>query len=461
MQKSAAPTVASTYTFSSQPKPVNARRARYREPGELDTTMYRDPKETNISWDKRVHRGNTYSMYTQNAIKDAIEEAQQAGMMKPAPRRKQQRQTEASPFDTAMPEVERIPVDLTSNLVAKEQIIDMATLETQTDEFLPQPPPNQYEPQRVGIDVSTQVEDGELFNFDEEVEPILDVIVNKTLEQSVMEVEEEFELESMLEFKTEWYQRQEELAQDWHQQIEAEQALWQKKCELMKVKREEKKREALVLLKIQAIAAAKEHLRNVVPNAFSQLQEVSFPDKRGMAIDRLFFPNLMDQVRKDITSRAESEQRISSIVSRCVQDQAEQQRAAVQALKEKRLAVARRRLEDAQIRQGTIRINVDDGQGNKVPVGPIQVSSEETIETVQDHIFEWLQAHEPRLATSWSFGVILCINGEPCQSTAEIFEAKAGMISMVPKPEPPREEPEEGAEAEGLEDGADGEGEAT
>ena len=28
-------------------------------------------KETCISWDKRVHRGNTYSMYTQNAIKEA------------------------------------------------------------------------------------------------------------------------------------------------------------------------------------------------------------------------------------------------------------------------------------------------------------------------------------------------------------------------------------------------------
>ena len=27
-------------------------------------------KETCISWDKRVHRGNTYSMYTQNAIKE-------------------------------------------------------------------------------------------------------------------------------------------------------------------------------------------------------------------------------------------------------------------------------------------------------------------------------------------------------------------------------------------------------
>jgi radial spoke head protein 3 len=42
--------------------------------------------------------------------------------------------------------------------------------------------------------VSTQIESGELFDFDLEVQPILDVIVGKTLEQALMEVCEEEEL---------------------------------------------------------------------------------------------------------------------------------------------------------------------------------------------------------------------------------------------------------------------------
>ena len=36
---------------------------------------------------------------------------------------------------------------------------------------------------KTGVDAATQVEDGELFDFDAEVEPILEVLVGKTLEQ--------------------------------------------------------------------------------------------------------------------------------------------------------------------------------------------------------------------------------------------------------------------------------------
>lgn len=49
--------------------------------------------------------------------------------------------------------------------------------------------------QKSGLDVSTQIYDGDLFDFDMEVIPILEVLVGKTLEQALMEVQEEDELE--------------------------------------------------------------------------------------------------------------------------------------------------------------------------------------------------------------------------------------------------------------------------
>lgn len=49
--------------------------------------------------------------------------------------------------------------------------------------------------------VETQIEDGELFDFDIEVDPILDVIVGKTLEEARMEVIESDELEIMRKHK--------------------------------------------------------------------------------------------------------------------------------------------------------------------------------------------------------------------------------------------------------------------
>jgi hypothetical protein len=45
--------------------------------------------------------------------------------------------------------------------------------------------------------VETQIWEGDLFDFDYEVEPILSVLIAKTLEQGLMEVLEEEELANM------------------------------------------------------------------------------------------------------------------------------------------------------------------------------------------------------------------------------------------------------------------------
>merc|ERR1719155_224212 len=66
--------------------------------------------------------------------------------------------------------------------------------ETQTDFLLDRPPSPLFMPAKIGIDIDTQIFEGDLFDFDVEVEPVLEVLVGKTLEQSMMEVLEEEEL---------------------------------------------------------------------------------------------------------------------------------------------------------------------------------------------------------------------------------------------------------------------------
>merc|ERR1719284_1892505 len=118
-------TAATTYSFSSQPKAVTAGRKKFRDPGEEDTSMYRDLKETCITWDKRVHRGNTYGMYTQKAIKDALQEV--------SPKLRTRRRPREPPlFDMPLPEKERVPVDLTAPLVAPDVVVEVDTAEAQT-----------------------------------------------------------------------------------------------------------------------------------------------------------------------------------------------------------------------------------------------------------------------------------------------------------------------------------------
>ncbi len=65
---------------------------------------------------------------------------------------------------------------------------------TQTDAFLNRAPSPLFVPQKSGLDVSTQIYQGDLFDFDLEVTPILELIVGKTLEQALLEVQEEEEL---------------------------------------------------------------------------------------------------------------------------------------------------------------------------------------------------------------------------------------------------------------------------
>lgn len=69
--------------------------------------------------------------------------------------------------------------------------------EVQTEFNIEKPPIRHYLPEKTGQSIETQIWDGELFDFDYEVEPILQVLLGKTIEQSRMEVLEEEELKVM------------------------------------------------------------------------------------------------------------------------------------------------------------------------------------------------------------------------------------------------------------------------
>jgi hypothetical protein len=445
-------TAATTYSFSSQPKAVTAGRKKFRDPGEEDTSMYRDLKETCITWDKRVHRGNTYSIYKQNEIKEALQESVQTT----ARVRRRRPVKEPSVFDMPLPEPERKPVDLSKHLIATEEKVATDAVECQTDKFLPEPPPEQYQPQKTGIDKYTQVEDGELFDFDREVDPILDVLVNKTLEQSIMEVEEEHEMEDMKEFKSSWYKRQEMMMKDWENQVDEERERYRRTQVLMDKQREQKCREAKVLLKIQAIALANRHHDQLVPDAVEDLRPVAFYDMKGMAIDRIFLPQLLGQARKEVQSMKETQRSIDESVKDSIRKQQNFSAEAFAKQRERTKELEQQRLEELQLRQGKMRIVVDDGSGGKVAVGPIQVSSNEGIEEVLHRVEAWMSENEPKVASAFPWGVILCIDGVPIEATKEIFEAKAGQLSMVPKPEP-LPDPEEGEAEEGEGEGDEAE----
>jgi hypothetical protein len=62
-------------------------------------------------------------------------------------------------------------------------------------------------PKKTGIDKITQIEDYDLFNYDVEVQPILNVLLSKSIDQACLEVEEQFELDEIRKFKYDYLKR--------------------------------------------------------------------------------------------------------------------------------------------------------------------------------------------------------------------------------------------------------------
>lgn len=69
----------------------------------------------------------------------------------------------------------------------------------QTDLFLSRPLTPPYVMAKVGIDASTEIVDGDLFDFDVEVQPILETLIGRTLQQALTEVIHEEEIAELRE----------------------------------------------------------------------------------------------------------------------------------------------------------------------------------------------------------------------------------------------------------------------
>jgi hypothetical protein len=168
--------------------------------------------------------------------------------------------------------------------------------ETQTDAYMDRPPLPLFIPTKTGLDKATQVED-DLFDFDLEVEPILEVLVGKTLEQSMQEVLEEEELAAIRRRQEDFEQaRNAELAEV--QRLEAEaRRKFEEKQRRVTQESERIVKEKDVEEKVAARAFAKEYLTDLHENVFGGLvDDGTFYDPLVKEVEDVFMPWVTDQV---------------------------------------------------------------------------------------------------------------------------------------------------------------------
>lgn len=307
-----------TYAFTSQPRAVQPQRKKYRDPNSENGSTF-----GNIMFDVRVVRGNTYRKQVPAVAPDPIEvqKQQEAIRRKVAARRA----LEASRLRSPEPVSGRAHIEIQTEQYLEElasHVIEQ-DVEVQTDPFLDRPPSPLYIPAKTGIDNATQIEAGDLFNFDLEVRPILEVLVGKTIEQALMEVMEEEELQRLRDHQQEYEelhhaemvetQRMEEQAA--RRRAEKQRRL-QQQAEVAQNKKETQE-------KIAARAFAQAFMADLIPNVYGSLaQDGFFFNAQQQEVELHVMPWLMDGVSRRLEAYARAQSILDGIILRVVKKRA-------------------------------------------------------------------------------------------------------------------------------------------
>jgi len=253
-------------------------------------------------FDRRVVRGNTYAAQILPAETWGDPSPQRP--KKKAPRRARRPRT-PDPVEGRR----HIDIQTDNYLEELTDVVPEVEMATQTDLFMDRPPTPIFVPQKTGIDAVTQIEQGDLFNFDFEVEPILEVLVGKTLEQGLMEVMEEEELAAMRAHQEHFEQiRNAELVATQHMEAAERRKLEEKERRLAQ-ERERAYRERVVREKVAAATFARGYLSGIMGTVFDRLRRDGFFfDPVEREVTDIFMPWLANEavghLAQEDTSRA-------------------------------------------------------------------------------------------------------------------------------------------------------------
>jgi len=189
-----------------------------------------------------------------------------------------------------------IQTDTTDNQL--EEITDKpleADISTQTDDMDDKPLPVFFVPHCEVADKSTSIEHGELFDFEVSVEPLLEVLVGKTLDQALTEVMEEEEIKS-LTLQKRHYEQIKGSQRAEVQRLEAESIrAFEEKQRRVKEAKASADREALVAKQHAAHISAREFIVHLEQQTIDHLEHAGyFYDPVIREVEHRFLPWLYD-----------------------------------------------------------------------------------------------------------------------------------------------------------------------
>jgi len=258
------------HTFQAQPRAVRStKRSKYRDPAKTERPLGKN----NIMFDRRVVRGNTYA--AQIPTREAL---MNMGSPKRKSRSKNKTAHKMLRGSTPEPVEGRMHMDVQTDTYVEELTDKPQGMEsaTQTDPTYDRPMAPEFKPKPSGVDKSTEILSGDLFDFDLEVEPILEVLVGKTLDYSLMDVLEEEEIKVLDRHKKEYEQKRNTMLAE-VQRIEAAEVRRNEEKERRHAQAKARQlREKRIAEKIKARSISRKFLSGIENDVFAHLEDSGF-----------------------------------------------------------------------------------------------------------------------------------------------------------------------------------------
>ncbi|XP_046436096.1 radial spoke head protein 3 homolog isoform X2 [Neodiprion fabricii] len=284
----------------------------------------------NIMFDRRVVRGSTFA----STPMPVDSEQSQAALQAEARRRQLARRRAQTQASRALhlrigspPPVsgrKHEPVQTETYLEELFEKPDEFDIGTQTDHFLDRPPTPLYCPAKVGTDQCTQIYPGDLFDYDVEVQPIIEVLVGKTIEQSLIEVLEEEEVATLREQQRKFLELREAEKAEAQRLEEQERRLREEKCRRLKQHEEAVNTQLETEERVAAAVLLTGYIAELLPAVLEGLKMSGFLlDEIKADVEEGFMPWLMKEVKKEMGNMIESRELLMDIIREILENRAE------------------------------------------------------------------------------------------------------------------------------------------
>lgn len=408
------------YSFEAKPKTIAPRKSSDNNDNDGDYL----PMSSNLMHDSRVIRGNTYSSNGRKS--DSRHEMDRKQSSKSTRKSKIPfLNKRGTIYDLRPIPREYIPVDLTPYLVEAEPKVNESEAITQTDTFAYRPDTPVYTPTKTGIDAYTQIEpEDNLFDFDLEVDPILQVLTSKTIEQALMEVEEEEELDSIRSA----IENENNVVFSERKRIEALEAAalqrWKDKEEVVAIEENRLLREKKLMKKYSASTLANQLNLTLKENTYQALSSSGhFPDAIKEEILTRFLPSLFDALELNVNQNNSARAIVDSMIMKALEIGNSIGSAATSEYRSKLAALVALSSE----KTGYVRLFIKGlglNEDETTAVGPIPVVAGDTILQVEEKIRRWLsENHEDFVPPEAGF-LKLSYGGKVLEKNVTLLDAE-------------------------------------